>query len=126
MSEAIRVTRIYTGPDGESHFEDRSYPLYDEGPIGWLSETILATGVVFRETDAAYDFDWHCAPQRQFVIMLAGGGVEIEVGSGERRRLYAGDVLLAEDVTGRGHRSRAISDEPRISILVRLDETADQ
>jgi hypothetical protein len=53
--------------------------------------------------------------------MLSGGGVEIEVGSGARRRLYAGDVLLAEDTTGRGHCSRAIDAVPRRSIFVTLD-----
>lgn len=117
----MKVTRIYSGEDGESHFEDLEVPLRDLGRIGSLSERIPATGLVFRETGPDYDFDFHNAPRRQYVIMLSGGGVEVEVGDGTKRRLYAGDILLAEDTTGRGHISRAIDDEPRVSLFVTLD-----
>ena len=117
----MRITRIYTGDDGESHFEDRDIPLTDRGPIGAISSLELATGIVFRTTDGDYDLGFHTAPRRQYVIMLSGGGVELEVGDGTKRRLGPGDVLLAEDTTGRGHISRAIDGEPRVSIFVTLD-----
>jgi len=117
----MQVTRIFTGADGESHFEDLDIPLKDLGPIGAMSELIEATGVVFRETGPDYDLDWHNAPRRQFVLMLSGGGVEIEVGDGSKRRLGPGDILLAEDTTGRGHISRAVDDQPRVSIFITLD-----
>ncbi|MDG2308590.1 MAG: hypothetical protein P8R42_28760 [Candidatus Binatia bacterium] len=116
----MNVTRIYTGEDGESHFDDVEIDLIDRGTIGAISKPLAAKSVMFRQTERDYDYQWHNAPQRQFVIMLSGGGVEIEVGNGTKRRLYAGDVLLAEDTTGRGHISRAIDDEPRVSIFVPL------
>jgi hypothetical protein len=53
--------------------------------------------------------------------MLSGGGVEIEVGDGSKRRLGPGDILLAEDTSGRGHISRAVDDQPRVSIFITLD-----
>ncbi|UCE86849.1 MAG: hypothetical protein JSU66_03695 [Deltaproteobacteria bacterium] len=117
----MRVTRIFTGPDGESHFEDLEIELREAGAIGSLSEAIPATGAIFRETGADYDLDWHNAPRRQFVVMLSGGRVEVEVGDGTTRRLGPGDVLLAEDTTGRGHRSRAVDEEPRVSLFITLD-----
>ena len=117
----MRVTRIFTGPDGESHFADLDIPLEDSGSIGSLSDPIEATGAIFRETGPDYDLDWHNAPRRQFVVMLSGGQVEIEVGDGSKRRLGPGDVLLAEDTTGRGHRSRAIDGEARTSLFITLD-----
>jgi hypothetical protein len=117
----MQVTRIFTGTDGESHFEDMDIPLEDLGPVGAMSKLIEATGVVFRETGADYDLDFHNAPRRQFVLMLSGGEVEIEVGDGSKRLLGPGDILLAEDTTGRGHISRAIDDQPRVSIFVTLD-----
>jgi len=117
----MRVTRIFTGADGESHFEDMDIPLKDLGSVGAMSKLIEATGVVFRETGADYDLDWHNAPRRQFVLMLSGGEVEIEVRDGSKRRLGPGDILLAEDTTGRGHISRAVDDEPRVSIFITLD-----
>ncbi len=115
------VTRIFTGDDGESHFEDIDIPLQDLGPIGAMSKLIEATGLVLRETGPDYDLDFHNAPRRQFVVMLSGGQVEIEVGDGTQRRLGPGDILLAEDTTGRGHISRAVDDEPRVSIFITLD-----
>ena len=117
----MHVTRIFTGGDGESHFEDLDIPLRDLGAVGAMSELIEATGLVLRETGPDYDLDWHNAPRRQFVVMLSGGRVEIEVGDGTKRRLGPGDILLAEDTTGRGHISRAVDGRPRVSIFITLD-----
>lgn len=116
----MKVTRVYTGDDGESHFADLELPLADAGEIGRLSEPWQATGIIFRETDEDYNFHWHNAPRRQFVIML-DGAVEIEVGDGEMRRLGPGDILLLEDTIGRGHISRAVEAQPRRSIFVTLE-----
>jgi len=117
----VRVTRIYTGDDGESHFEDVDIALLDRGAVGALSEPIPARSVVLRETDGDYDLGWHNAPRRQFVVMLSGGSVELEVGDGTVRRLGRGDILLAEDTTGRGHQSRAVDGVPRVSLFIELD-----
>jgi len=116
----MQITRIYSGDDGESHFEDVEIELHDAGDIGALSRLEGATGIVFRQTEGDYDFDFHTAPRRQYVINL-DAAVEVEVGDGSRRRLGPGDVLLAEDTTGRGHVSRAVDGRPRRSILVTLD-----
>ncbi len=116
----MKVTRIYTGKDGESHFEDLEIPLQDAGDIGALSETVNATGVIFRETDGDYNYDFHNAPQRQYVVML-DGLVDIEIGDGTIRRFSAGDILLAEDTTGRGHISRAVDGKSRKSLFITLD-----
>ena len=116
----MKVTRIYTGDDGESHFEDVEVPLVDRGGIGWISQLQEATGIVFRETDGSYDFGFHNAPRRQYVINL-DAAVEIEVGDGSKRTLGAGEILLAEDTTGRGHVSRAVDAKPRRSLFVTLD-----
>ncbi len=116
----MKVTRLYTGDDGESHFEDIEIPLKDAGDIGKLSELEEATGILFRETGPDYDYDWHNAPQRQYIIML-DGAVDVEIGDGTVRRFSTGDVLLAEDTNGRGHISRAVNNQPRKSIFVTLD-----
>jgi hypothetical protein len=116
-----RVLRSFTGSDGESHFEDVEIAPEDLGAIGAISKPLPAKSVLFRETGADYDLGFHNAPRRQFVIMLPDGRVELEVGSGERHVLGPGDVLLAEDTTGRGHESRALDPEPRRSIVVALE-----
>jgi hypothetical protein len=116
----VKITRVYSGDDGESHFEDVEIELDDRGNIGRLSKLMNATGVLFRENDGDYQLDWHCAPRRQFVINL-DAAVELEVGDGSVRRLGPGDILLAEDTTGHGHISRAVESRPRRSIFITLD-----
>lgn len=116
----MRITRLYSDDQGESHFEELDVPLSDGGPIGRLSAAQPASGVIFRETGGDYDYAWHNAPRRQYIVMLQGG-VEIEASDGELRRFGTGDVLLVEDVAGRGHRSRAIDGQPRKSLFIALD-----
>ena len=116
----MKVVRLYTGPDNKSHFDDIQIPLKDAGKVGFISELHKATGVVFRETTGDYNYEFHTAPRRQYVVNLEGE-VEIEVGDGTRRILRAGDILLAEDTTGQGHISRAVAGKPRKSLFITLD-----
>ena len=60
----MNVTRLYTGSDGKSHFEDIVIPLNEFGTGERLSELVEATGIVFRETSADLKMDWHRAPRR--------------------------------------------------------------
>ena len=116
----MKITRVYTGPDNQSHFEDVDIQLKDGGMVGQVSELIQATGVIFRHTSGDYDLDFHNAPRRQYVVML-DGEVEIEIGDGTKRVLGTGDILLAEDTTGQGHISRAVKGKPRKSLFITLD-----
>jgi len=116
----VRVTRLFTGDDGESHFEDLDILTRPSGEIGSLSAPQPVISVIFRETPPSYDFAWHNAPCRQYVVMLEGS-VEVEVGDGTCRRFGPGDILLAEDTTGHGHISRAVDQRPRRSLFITLD-----
>lgn len=117
----MKVVRIYTGADGESHFEDIEMQLENMGPGGRFSEPVETTRLIFRETGTDYKLDFHCAPRRQYVVNLTGS-VEIETGHGEKRLLGPGSILLAEDTTGRGHISRAVGDETRQSLFIVLPD----
>ena len=116
----MQVTRIYTGDDNESHFEDIDIEFTNSGPGGSMSDPVQTRYVVFRETDGSYDLDFHTAPRRQYVVNLRGS-VEIETGSGDKRLLRPGSILLAEDTTGRGHKSRAVGGEERESLFIALN-----
>ena len=116
----MKVTRLYTGSDDESHFEDVDIPLKGTRGADRRSDLMKATGILFRETSGAYNLDWHNAPRRQFIITLEGQ-VEIIIGDGTKRQFGPGDILLAEDTTGRGHISRAVNKQPRTSIFITLD-----
>jgi hypothetical protein len=115
----MQVTRIFTGDDGQSHFEDVPIEMVDNEMRGRLSDPWTATGVQFREVGGDYLLDFHCAPRRQLVVNLTGS-VEIEVGSGERRVLGPGTILLAEDTEGQGHISRNVDGQPRTCLFIHL------
>ena len=117
----MNIVRIYTGDDEESHFEDVDVPLNDHGAAGRMSELLRTKGVIFREVDGDYALGFHTAPRRQLVVNLTGR-VDLKVGDGTVRRLHAGDILLAEDTTGRGHISRAVDGEPRTCLFVPLED----
>lgn len=116
----MRITRIFSDDSGESHFGELDIELRDAGEIGRLSALYGAKGIIFRENDAGYDYDWHNAPRGQYVILL-DGEIEIEVSDGEIKKLRGGDILLVEDTSGKGHRTRAIGNKPRKSVFVTLE-----
>ena len=119
----MRIVRIFTGDDNASHIEDLDIPL-DSSRFGQsFSQPVPVEHVIFRETPAGGLLDFHPAPRRQFVITLEGV-VEIECGDGTKRRLGAGDILLADDTTGQGHISREI-EGPRRSIFLPVAEDLD-
>jgi quercetin dioxygenase-like cupin family protein len=90
-----------------------------EGAHGESTPMQPATGISFRVAPPGYVLDWHCAPRRQYSISLSGAA-EIEVGDGTVARLGPGDVVLAEDLTGQGHITRVVGDQPRLYALVPL------
>jgi quercetin dioxygenase-like cupin family protein len=85
-----------------------------------------ATGVQFRRTPAGTFSDWHRGPRRQYVITLSGRG-QIEVAGGEKISLGPGYIELIEDTTGKGHTTRVVGTEDRVSITIPLaDQTVDR
>jgi len=117
--ETFNVTRVYADANGESHFEDIKIPLNNAGEIGFLSEAQNAGTVVFRKVVSQYDYDFHNAPARQYII-LTDGIIEIETSLGEIRRFNAGEVLLVEDTKGKGHKTKNITTQMRSSIFITL------
>ncbi|WP_296149123.1 hypothetical protein [uncultured Flavobacterium sp.] len=115
----FQITRIYSDSNGESHFEDFEVPLKNNGDIGFLSEDEAVKSIVFREVLPSYDYDFHNAPDRQYIILL-DGGVEIETSLGEKRTFKTGSILLVEDTKGKGHKTKNIENRLRKSIFIKL------
>jgi quercetin dioxygenase-like cupin family protein len=113
------VVKVYSDAAGDSHFEEESIPLKEAGDIGSLSDPFPAKEVIFREVAPTYDYDFHTAPRRQYIILL-DGAIEIETSLGEKRTFRAGDVLLMEDTEGKGHRTRNLQPAKRKSIFITL------
>ena len=114
----MRLFRLYTGNDNESHLEEIKLTFT---PGRYLDQSTAqpASSVIFGRMAPGTFVDWHNAPRRQYVITLAGA-VEIGLGDGSVHRFGPGEGILAEDLTGRGHTTRAVGDEPRITMTIPL------
>ena len=63
----------------------------------------------FRETAEGHMQSYHNAPRRQ-LIFLTSGILEIETSEGARYTCRPGDLIFAEDTTGKGHITRSLRD----------------
>ncbi|MFW5652601.1 MAG: hypothetical protein ACOC0P_01030 [Planctomycetota bacterium] len=117
---AMHMTRIAVTEEVDSYFVVDLIPLSDAGEIGHLSQSVEVGKIIFRHNDADYDYDWHCALRRPYIVML-DGEIEIEVSCGEKRTFRGGDVLLIEDTWGKGHRTRLTNGQPRGSLFIPAD-----
>ena len=116
----MKIPRVYTGPDGKSHFGEIDVP--DRDMTKYVKECELPIRAGFMRSGSNPGIEaWHPAPRRQFVITLKGR-MEVEAGDGTKKVFGPGDIFLAEDTTGQGHISRVISKEPRASIFLPLKD----
>jgi hypothetical protein len=76
--------------------------------------------MIFRETQADHDIDWHPAPRQQYIINL-DAGVKITASDGESRLIGTTEAILVEDTTGKGHRSERLEGTIRHSIFVPVE-----
>src|SRR5689334_9824884 len=116
----MRIHNLYVDASGETHFRDIEVEFGEATPSGRLSQRLPATGIIFRQVPPVYDLDWHPAPRRQYIINL-DAGVQITASDGESRVIGAGEVLLVEDTSGKGHLSKAVGNQLRHCVYVATD-----
>jgi hypothetical protein len=119
----VKVVYLYSGEDGQSHFADCEVAAVPSA-LGATSLPLQALEVSLRDTEGGpTSVDFRPAPRRQLVVLLKGQ-VEYFCGDGSRRLLGSGDILLADDTTGQGHRAEII-ENPRVQVFVPLAPEAD-
>ena len=121
--DPVTVTRMYTGTDGLTHFEETNLP--------YGAPMMKVTGISFRRDAGpqksggpeAQGFTFHNAPHRRYVVTLSGKA-EIEASGGGKFIADTGHVLLAEDLTGKGHRyvTRPLGNEGWTVMFVEIDQ----
>ena len=117
----MKIHNLYVDAKGETHFRDLEVEFAENTSSGKMSKRLPATGIIFRQVAPSYDLDWHTAPRRQYIINL-DAGVQITASDGEARKIGAGEVILVEDTSGKGHLSKALDGRLRHCIFVTFDD----
>jgi hypothetical protein len=120
----VSMTRLYTGPDGQTHAEEMQ-AKFTAGNANEVFKLMAITGAELHRAAPGTVIDWHTAPRRQYVITLSGQA-EIEVAGGKKITVSPGHIDLVEDTTGKGHITRVTGNEERVTLQLPLSEQANR
>jgi len=107
----VFITRLYTGPDGQTHAEETEAAFTADGVVKLME----VTGAELHRMSSSSAADWHRGPRRQYVITLSGTG-EMEIAGGQKIPVGPGHISLIEDTTGKGHITRNFEDRLTIQL----------
>jgi hypothetical protein len=110
-----KVVRIFATPDGGSRVEELTI-----SPNAKPLDITRMTAAAYRGSGATAP-DWHTAPRKQFAINMTGE-LEVELTDGTRRKIGS-DLVYLEDLTGKGHVTRALS--PITNVFLHVPEDFD-
>ncbi|MGD0911167.1 MAG: hypothetical protein ABR928_04685 [Terracidiphilus sp.] len=122
----VVATRMYTGADGLTHIDQievkmKASPEFtpEAGNTGVteLSESVPASKVFVVRSNPGFFETWHCADVRRYVVTLSGRA-EIDASDGQKDYAEPGNLVLAEDLTGKGHTFRIVSKDQWVALFV--------
>jgi Cupin domain len=122
---ATNVVRLYADEFGESRFENLTIPMprKDFAPPAaplYAAQIQPAQHYVIIELPVGWGgTEPHPTPGRHMLFCLAGE-IRVTASSGETRSFAAGDCLLMEDTSGKGHITEVTSDVPVKAVMIRL------
>ncbi len=108
--------------NGKTVIEDLEIPSSKE-VRGYETPVLPINGTIFRTSQPQVEMGYHNAPRRQIVVPLEGE-VEIETGGGDIRLITAGMALLADDLSGQGHKS-SFRPENAVTLFLLLPDDLD-
>jgi quercetin dioxygenase-like cupin family protein len=116
----MKIVRFTDDGRGGSRFVEREAPFAETyvdklGGRHPRSREFTSAGRIV-EFASALSMDWHPAPGRRVIVVLAGT-IEVETTDGEVRRFGTGEVVIADDTKGKGHRTRVAGGPARLLFL---------
>ena len=122
QSRPTVITRLYTGADGQTHFE-KIEARFTKSGINDIFQLMAISGAELHRVPHGEVRDFHPAPRRRYAIALSGEE-EVEGAGGAKMRFRAGDIQLAEDLTGKGHLSRIVGNEDYVALFLPVADSA--
>ena len=121
----MRILNLFADADGEWHFREIDIDCTNETPWGLkISKRLPATAILFVEgtgTDADVLLQSpHPSPCRQYVIWL-DAEYELTASDGEKRVISVGEVVFAEDTTGKGHITKPLGEKLAHGLFIPID-----
>jgi quercetin dioxygenase-like cupin family protein len=111
----MKFPMICADEQGETYFGVQDLPEREvamgppPNPAGKVSDFGAVTSMCSFFVPAGTEAPAHNAPQPYVVIVLSGEG-DVATSNGEARRFGPGEVIFCNDLTGKGHVTRAITD----------------
>jgi len=111
----MKFPMIHADEQGETHFGVEDVTEHEvpfgppPNPKGLMSDFGAVSTMFVFSVPAGTDVPAHNAPQPYIAIILSGEG-EVVTSDGEARKFHPGEVLFCNDLTGKGHVTRAITD----------------
>ena len=132
-TRVLKFTHLWADAKGVSHFKDETLGFEAATPenptAGTASKTNPdpealvslplrgASGATFLYLKRAAVEDWHRAPRKMYLIAVQGMS-EVTAGDGEVRRFGLGSIVLMDDLTGKGHITRAVGNVDHIALTI--------
>ena len=132
-TRVLPITHLWADANGVSHFRDEKLSFEAAMPENPTAGTTARTnpdpealvslplrgaaGATFLYLKRAAVEDWHRAPRRMYLIAVQGMS-EVTAGDGEVRRFGLGSIVLMDDLTGKGHITRAVCDVDHIALTI--------
>ena len=110
------TSRMYADENGDTTWQ----PIDLNEHQDWL-KGFAAKDIRFGIRQPNVTQNWHPAPARQFVIVLSGQ-LQITYVDGTKRVFGAGEARLMDNITGKGHQTMALGNQPCITATIVLDD----
>jgi hypothetical protein len=111
----VMATRLYTGPDGQSHIDQLPIVLQD-APLAESMSLKMSDAYVVRAAQGMFE-SWHNAGKKRYIVVISGEA-EVATTNGEKARIVPGQIYIAEDLTGKGHTLRVVGSEDWVALFV--------
>lgn len=120
MKNNEKISRLFADDKGESHFgeiEITTTTPFPDWSVNVSQALSKANGEInlWMEVKQGVVFEWVNPPQKLCFVYLSGS-LSIESSSGEVKHFSTGDILIVEDLVGKGHTTKILEDLTLLAI----------